>query len=168
MGPVADFLPPNRPLLVTMDAAAADAMPFSAKTAYGLVALIDLAAAHASGEMLATGEICRRHAIPERYLEQMLTALRKAGFLHSIRGPRGGFQLTRPPQEVSVLEVEACLEGDGTGSRQGDRDDAEFRVLHLLEGRLAEARGSILSSVTLADLLQQRDSLRQPQPMFYI
>jgi Rrf2 family cysteine metabolism transcriptional repressor len=143
-------------------------MPFSAKTAYGLVALIDLAAAQTSGEMLPTGEICRRHSIPERYLEQMLTALRKAGFLHSIRGPRGGFQLTRPPQEVTVRDVEACLEGDSTVSRQGERDDPEFRVLHSLEKQLEDARGTILGAVTLADLLQQRDSLRQPQPMFYI
>lgn len=143
-------------------------MPFSAKTEYGLVALIELAAAYASGELLATGEICRRHGIPERYLEQMLTALRKAGFLRSIRGPRGGFQLTRPPEKVTVLEVEACLEGDGSSARQGERDDPEFRVLLSLGGRLEEARAAILGAVTLADLLAERDSLRQIQPMFYI
>lgn len=143
-------------------------MPFSAKTEYGLVALIELAAAYASGELLATGEICRRHGIPERYLEQMLTALRKAGFLRSIRGPRGGFQLTRPPEKVTVLEVEACLEGDGCSARQGERDDPEFRVLLSLGGRLEEARAAILGAVTLADLLAERDSLRQLQPMFYI
>ncbi|MEB3319134.1 MAG: Rrf2 family transcriptional regulator [Cyanobacteriota bacterium] len=143
-------------------------MPFSAKTEYGLVALIDLAGAYSSGELLATGEICRRHGIPERYLEQMLTALRKAGLLRSIRGPRGGFQLTRPPDKVTVREVEACLEGEISAIRQGERTDPEFRVLAELGERLEEARTVILNGVTLADLVQGRDSLRQQQPMFYI
>lgn len=168
MGRVADFLPPNRPLLVTMDAAAPDAMPFSAKTAYGLVALIDLAAAHASGEMLATGEICRRHAIPERYLEQMLTTLRKAGFLKSVRGPHGGFRLARAPEEISVAEIEACLEGETVVERQGARDDPGFQALKVLGRRAEVARTAVLASTTLAQLLQEREGLQQPLPMFYI
>jgi Rrf2 family protein len=141
---------------------------FSAKTEYGLVALLDLATAHPSGTLVQTGEICRRHAIPERYLEQMLTALRKGGFLKSIRGPRGGFQLSRPPEQVTVAEVEACLEGDASPDRKGDRQDAEFQTLAALDHRLEEARCAILRQTTLADLLQERDRLRQPAPMFYI
>jgi Rrf2 family protein len=143
-------------------------MAFSARTEYGLVALIELAAAHGSGELLQTGEICRRHAIPERYLEQMLTALRKAGLLHSIRGPRGGFALARDPASISVAEVEACLEGASRGDRKGDRDSPEFQVLETLSQRLRQARVALLVSLTLADLVEQRDSARQPLPMFYI
>ena len=56
-------------------------MAFSAKTEYGLVALIELASVHASGGVLQVAEIARRQAIPERYLEQMLSALRRAGVL---------------------------------------------------------------------------------------
>lgn len=141
---------------------------FSAKTEYGLVALLDLATAHPSGALVQTGEICRRHAIPERYLEQMLTALRKGGFLKSIRGPRGGFQLSRPPEQITVADVEACLEGDASAERKGDRQDAEFQVLAALDQRVQEARGAILRQTTLAQLLQDRDRLRQPAPMFYI
>jgi Rrf2 family protein len=144
------------------------AVAFSAKTEYGLVALLDLATAHATGELLQTGEICRRHGIPERYLEQMLTALRKAGYLNSLRGPRGGFRLARPPQQISVAEVEACLEGDALPSRRGDRQDDEFQVIGTLSERLEGARASILRQTSLADLVQERDRLRQPAPMFYI
>lgn len=143
-------------------------MAFSAKTQYGLVALMDLATAHPGGELVQTGEICRRHAIPERYLEQMLTALRKGGYLRSIRGPRGGFQLSRPPEQISVEEVVACLEGAAETERRGDRLDAEFQALDALEQRLEQARLAILSQTTLAHLLQDRDRLRQPAPMFYI
>lgn len=143
-------------------------MSFSAKTEYGLVALIELAAAHGSGELLQTGEICRRHAIPERYLEQMLTALRKGGLLRSIRGPRGGFALARDPASISVADVEACLEGEAHSERQGDRNSAEFQVLHTLGERVSQARLAVLASLSLAELLQERDNVKQPQPMFYI
>jgi Rrf2 family cysteine metabolism transcriptional repressor len=143
-------------------------MTFSAKTEYGLVALIDLATAHASGDLVQTGEISRRHGIPERYLEQMLTALRKAGFLNSVRGPRGGFLLARPPEDIRIAEIEACLEGDGPTPRKGERHDPEFQALLGLEQRLERARASILQMTTLAQLVQERDLVKQPVPMFYI
>jgi Rrf2 family cysteine metabolism transcriptional repressor len=143
-------------------------MAFSAKTEYGLVALMELAAAYATGTRVQTGEICRRHGMPERYLEQMLTALRKGGYLASVRGPKGGYQLTRAPESITIAEVEACLEGDGRSERQGDRDDTEFKVLDALAKRVQQARADVLESTTLAHLLLQRDRLREPSPMFYI
>lgn len=143
-------------------------MVFSAKTEYGLVALIDLAAAYATGERLQTGEICRRHSMPERYLEQMLTALRKGGYLVSVRGPRGGYQLARPPELITVAEVEECLEGEVRPERQGDRSNADFLVLDGLAQRAEQARTAVLKATTLAHLLLERDSLREPSPMFYI
>lgn len=143
-------------------------MVFSAKTEYGLVALIDLAAAYGTGERLQTGEICRRHGMPERYLEQMLTALRKGGYLRSIRGPRGGFQLTRSPELITIAEVEECLEGEARTKRQGDRQNPEFQVLDGLARRAEQARSAVLASTTLAHLLLERDRLRDPAPMFYI
>ncbi len=87
-------------------------MGFSAKTDYGLIALMDLAEASGSGQLLQTREISLRHDIPERYLEQTLTSLRKGGFLRSLRGPRGGFELRLPPEDIRISEVVACLEGN--------------------------------------------------------
>ena len=141
---------------------------FSAKTDYGLVALIELAAAYPTGERVQTGEICHRHAMPERYLEQMLTALRKGGLLVSVRGPKGGYQLTRSPELITAAEVEDCLEGDARVERRGDRSNPEFRVLDGLAERAHRARRTVLEATTLAHLLIERDSLRQPSPMFYI
>jgi Rrf2 family protein len=141
---------------------------FSAKTEYGLVALLDLAAAQTTGELLQTREIGRSHGIPERYLEQMLTALRKGGFLKSVRGPHGGFQLARSPEQVTIAEVEACLEGETRGERQGNREDPAFLALKGLAQRAEQARTGVLREVTLAQLLQERERLQQPLPMFYI
>jgi Rrf2 family protein len=141
---------------------------FSAKTAYGLVALIELAGVHAAGGTLQVGEIARRQGIPDRYLEQMLTSLRKAGILRSLRGPRGGFQLAREPAKVTVAEVLAGLEGDAQPERQGDRSSDEFCVLAALEQKLEVARAQVLASTTLQQLLEERDARKQPEPMFYI
>ena len=143
-------------------------MAFSAKTEYGLVALIDLADAYASGGLVQTGEICRRHQIPERYLEQMLTSLRKGGFLRSIRGPKGGFQLARDPASITVVEVVACLEGEVQGGSDQRSGDAEFAVLAALDDRAEQARNDVLSALSLADLVRERDAKRTPLPMFYI
>lgn len=84
---------------------------FSAKTEYGLVSLLELAAIYPQGGVLQVAEIASRQGIPDRYLEQMLTSLRRGRILRSIRGPRGGYQLARPPAEIRIAEVVACLEG---------------------------------------------------------
>lgn len=71
-------------------------MAFSSKTEYGLVALIELAGLYGSGGVLQVGEIATRQGIPDRYLEQMLTSLRRCGILRSIRGPKGGISSPAP------------------------------------------------------------------------
>lgn len=53
-------------------------------------------------------EIANRHSIPDRYLEQMLAMLRRGHLLSSLRGPRGGYRLTRSPAEITVAEALAC------------------------------------------------------------
>ena len=87
-------------------------MALSAKTRYGIVSLIELAAIYGQGGVLQVAEIAQRQGIPDRYLEQMLTSLRRARILRSIRGPRGGYQLARPPAEILVQEVVITLEGE--------------------------------------------------------
>jgi Rrf2 family protein len=143
-------------------------MIFSAKTEYGLVALLELAAAQPAGGVLQVAEIAQRQGIPDRYLEQMLTSLRRARILRSIRGPRGGYQLARPAAEIRVAEVVHCLEGDPTPGSGGSRSTPEFQVLEALTARLEEARSQILAGTTLQELLEQRDQLSQSLTMYFI
>ncbi len=143
-------------------------MTFSAKSEYALVALIELAAVQAQGHTLQVGEICRRQGIPDRYLEQLLTSLRKAGVLRSSRGPHGGYQLARPAAEITVAEVIACLQRSAHGQRQGDRSTPEFSVIATLECELEQARARLLSATTLKQLLEERQARAQPLQMFYI
>ncbi|NDG75715.1 MAG: Rrf2 family transcriptional regulator [Synechococcaceae bacterium WB8_1B_136] len=143
-------------------------MAFSSKTEYGLVALIELAAVYASGGVMQVAEIAARQSIPDRYLEQMLTSLRRGGILRSIRGPKGGYQLARPPAEIVVADVVACLEGDGGGRDGSARQTPEFDVLHGLTGELEAARLTLLRGTTVQQLVERRDALLQAQAMYFI
>ncbi len=143
-------------------------MALSAKVRYGIVALIELATIHAQGGVLQVGEIAQRQNIPDRYLEQMLTSLRRARILRSIRGPKGGYQLARPPAEVPLLEVVAALEGETPARDLTARTTPEFEVLTTLEDQLERARTALLAGTTLQDLLEERDQRLQAQVMYFI
>jgi Rrf2 family protein len=86
-------------------------MRVSTKGDYGIRALIELAHHWGQPGPVQSGEIAARQGIPEAYLEQLLTILRRAGFIRSVRGPQGGHALIRDPDEVKVLEVITVLEG---------------------------------------------------------
>jgi Rrf2 family protein len=143
-------------------------LAFSAKTEYGLVALIEIAAKYGTGGVTQVAEIAARQTIPDRYLEQMLTSLRRGGILHSIRGPKGGYQLAKPPADISVAEVVSCLEGSAQETSEGRRKTPEFAVLHDLDQRLEVARQSLLQSTTLATLIEQRNRKTGDSTMYFI
>jgi len=85
-------------------------MRLTAKSEYGLLAMIDLACSFGSGPVSGR-EIAERREIPSRFLEQLFVALRRGELVSAVRGARGGFVLTREPGEISVLEIVEALEG---------------------------------------------------------
>jgi Rrf2 family protein len=141
---------------------------FGSKAEYGLVALMELASAYATGEILRVTEIANRQSIPDRYLEQMLATLRRGQLLSSLRGPRGGYRLTRPPAEISLAEVLACLEAKTAGRPLPPQRTPEFELLHSLAVDLVNQRQAILSGTTLQQLLERRDALSKSQAMYFI
>ena len=85
-------------------------MKISTKGRYGLRAFIDLAM-HEEGTPVSINSISLRQNISERYLEQLMAKLKKAGLVKSVRGATGGYVLTKSPSEVSVGDVLRALEG---------------------------------------------------------
>lgn len=85
-------------------------MRLTAKSEYGLLAMIDLACRAGDGPV-STREISDRQEIPAKYLEQLFVGLRKAGLVAAVRGAHGGFRLQRPATEITVLDVVEALEG---------------------------------------------------------
>jgi len=142
---------------------------FSAKTTYGLLALMELAGVELSGERLQVAAIAARQGIPERYLEQMMTSLRRGGIVRSSRGPRGGYQLARPAAAIHLAEVIDCLDGD-PGESPAHHSSPEQRVITALAAGLREQRLARLEATSLAAMLEQRDALLQgqTQTMYFI
>ena len=129
-------------------------MRLTARSEYGLLALIDLGCRYGAGPVSARG-VSERQGIPLKFLEQLLAALRKAGIVHAVRGARGGFVLSREPGAISVLDVVEVLEGPlAATSCDGGQVCGRGGVCAAATvwGRATDALRDVFSTTTLADL----------------
>jgi Rrf2 family transcriptional regulator, cysteine metabolism repressor len=130
-------------------------MRVSMKGDYGVRALVELAHHYGEGP-IQSAAIASRQSIPEPYLDQLLTALRRAGLIRSVRGPQGGHALIRDPRELRLSEAIMALEGslapiscldDPTGCPRTTHGS-----LHAVWDEVHKATMTILENVTIADL----------------
>lgn len=134
-------------------------MRVSTRSDYGLRALIELAGHFGQGP-LQSSEIALRRHIPEQYLDQLLTTLRKAGFIRSLRGPAGGHELVRPPAEIGLREVIEALEGSISPVAWLDEPPEATDHPHdcgqrQIWSEIRDATCAILSRYSVADLLEK-------------
>ena len=85
-------------------------MKLSTRSRYGLKAVVDLAVYYGSGPV-SLPQLAGAQGISESYLEQLLRALRRDGIVETVRGAQGGYSLGRAPDQISVEQVLAVLEG---------------------------------------------------------
>ena len=85
-------------------------MNLTTRGKYAVTASLDLAMNYEKNSYVAISEIAERQSIPAAYLEQLFRYLRKAGILSSLRGPGGGYRLTRPNSEIKIGEIIAAVE----------------------------------------------------------
>jgi Rrf2 family cysteine metabolism transcriptional repressor len=85
-------------------------MRASAKTRYGMEAMVDMAMQAGSGPLVLK-DIARRQKISPNYLEQIFVQLRAAGLVRSVRGAGGGFVLGKSPSAIRMAEIAAVFEG---------------------------------------------------------
>ena len=130
-------------------------MKVSTKGEYGVRALIELAHRYGEGAV-QSAEIATRQKIPETYLDQLLTTLRRAGIIRSVRGPQGGHALIRDPREVKLSEAMLALEGSIAPSACVDDPEACSKDGRCAQRdvwvRIRDATHEILESVSIADL----------------
>jgi Rrf2 family cysteine metabolism transcriptional repressor len=118
--------------------------------------MLHLAARHGTREPAPIREIAASFAIPQRFLVQILLQLKNAGLVASVRGTTGGYQLARPPEEISLAQVVAVIEGSQrTATNNAPPDSTARRVLAQIWQQAAAAQRERLQSVTLADLLRR-------------
>jgi len=116
-------------------------------------------------------DIAQRQQISTMYLEHLITPLITMGLVRSVRGPRGGVWLTKPPEEIRLSDVIAILEGS-LAPVECINDTkfcprADSCVTRELWGKLKRAMDQVLESTTLQDLVNQHREKESPYQAMY-
>ena len=135
-------------------------MRISTKGRYALRLMLDLAT-NDSGSPIRLKDAARRQNISEKYLEQIISILNKAGYVRSIRGPQGGYVLSHRPEEYTVgmilrltegsLFPVACMDDEVNVCTRCD----SCEPLDVWK-QIADAINNIVDNVTIADLLEKK------------
>ncbi len=133
-------------------------MKISTKGRYALRLMLDLAQ-HNTGEMIRIKDISERQNISEKYLEQIITSLKRAGYVKSLRGAQGGYRLAKEPEEYTVgmilrltegnMAPVACLEDEINECTRAE-NCISLRLWKMLD----EAVKGVIDHVTLQDMLE--------------
>ncbi|TAE58896.1 MAG: Rrf2 family transcriptional regulator [Nostocales cyanobacterium] len=143
-------------------------LDLSAKVEYALLALLELASHHEKKVPLTINEIAAKQPIPERYLEQILTQLRRAGVVQSQRGSKGGFLLVPEPWQITLLEIVILIEGERKEKENSDTPTIEKILVREIWEQANAASIEVLRGYTLQDLCQEKEIRAQNSPMYYI
>lgn len=133
-------------------------MRLTTKGRFAVTAMVDLAMC--GGERPVTlADISQRQKISLSYLEQLFGKLRRKALVSSVRGPGGGYRLTRPTSEVSVgdiiIAVDEPIDATQCGGKENCRDDHKC-ITHDLWTDLNRHIFDYLGSVTLFDLVEKQ------------
>lgn len=135
-------------------------MKISTKGRYAVRVMLDLAMNN-TGECIKVKDIAARQGISEKYLEQIIAVLNKAGYVKSVRGAQGGYRIAKAPEDYTVgmilrltegsMAPVACLE---EGAPECERCDT-CETLEVWKD-LYEAINGVIDNVTIADLVERR------------
>ncbi len=134
-------------------------MRVSTKGRYALRLMLDIAVHGSDGSPVRLKDVAERQNLSGKYLEQIIAVLNRAGFVRSIRGPQGGYLLSKNPREYTVgmilrltegsLSPVACLD---EGEMVCDRVESCATII--LWRKLNDAINGVVDTVTLADLIE--------------
>jgi Rrf2 family cysteine metabolism transcriptional repressor len=141
-----------------------DNMRISTKGRYGLTIMMELARRVGEGPT-SLKSIAERHGLSEHYLEQLVSPLRNAGLVKSVRGAYGGYTLTKSISELTAGSIIRVLEGPVSVVDFDTEDDPAKRDLWL---KIRNAIATVLDSTTLEDLLLFHGDETNDDYMFYI
>ena len=139
-------------------------LKLTTKSSYGLRACLTLAKAEGR---LSSSEIASADEIPQRYLEQILSALRQGGLVESVRGAKGGYSLKRAPSQITVSDLVKAVEGElppmlcTNPSLRSEtcREDSDCDCRGLCN-ELEHSVARVLKGTTLADILTGEHGLK--------
>lgn len=142
----------------------------SKRTEYGLRAVVQLARLWPR-DFVQARDLAEQEDLPSKFLESILLALRRGGFLESKVGSGGGYRLSRSPRDISVGDIIRRLEGrlnikEATASHELSPGKLAVR---LINDRLTDATDEVLNKMTLEELLDHvARATNTQQQMYYI
>lgn len=143
-------------------------MKISAKAEYACLAMLELAANYGESQPIRVKAIADAHAIPQRFLVQILLQLKGAGLVISLRGASGGYQLARPPYQIRLADIINVIDR-ALPARPSPLDMNQSRATEALRSvwRSIQAEEQrMLEQVTLATLV--RDMQQAAEPSYQI
>ena len=142
-------------------------MKISAKTEYACIAMLELAASYGSGDPVRIRSIADEHGIPSRFLVQILLQLKGAGFVTSTRGASGGYQLVKPPEEISLADVMHVIDGaEEPIVSSASPESLPGKVLRAAWQEVADVQQEMLRAINFAELIDRAQ--QQAENMYYI
>ena len=135
-------------------------MKISTKGRYALRLMLDLALNN-TGEAVSIKDISKRQGVSDKYLEQIISVLNKAGYVRSIRGAQGGYMLKKDPKDYTVGMILRLTEGSLAPVSCVDDDDMVCErengcVTFYVWKKLNDAINGVVDSITLADLVEMQ------------
>ena len=137
-------------------------MRISTKGRYALRLMLDLAI-NENGKPIRIKDISERQEISDKYLEQIIAILTKAGYVRSVRGPQGGYNLSKQPREYTVGSILRLTEGSlcpvpclDDEVNKCERENECVTVI--LWKKIDDAIKGVVDNVTLEDLLEWHNS----------
>lgn len=134
-------------------------MRLTSKGRYAVTAMLDVALHKATGPV-SLADISERQGISLSYLEQLFARLRKYGLVTSVRGPGGGYLLSREAALISVSDVIAAVDESVDATRCQGKSDCQggMRCLtHTLWSDLSHRIEDFLTNISLGELVNQQD-----------
>lgn len=146
-------------------------MKISTKGRYGLRAMVDLAV-YSAGDHISLKSIAERQNISEGYLEQVFSALRKAGLINSIKGSQGGYTLADIPASITVGVVLRALEGnlsviDEKSMEEKTNDKIEDCIREKVWNIINTSIDDIIDNITLEDLMDEYKRMASKEVLMY-
>lgn len=134
-------------------------MKLTAKGRYAVTAMLDLAV-HEDEGPISLADISERQGISLSYLEQLFAKLRRNGLVKSVRGPGGGYRLSRGSSQIFVAEIIDSVDEnvDATKCRgRADCQNGEICLTHELWSDLSDQIHQFLSDIDLASIIAKRE-----------
>jgi Rrf2 family protein len=139
-------------------------MKLSTKGRYGLRAMIDLVV-NSEETNISLKSISKRQGISMNYLEQIISVLKKSGYVKSVRGAKGGYSLAKSPEDISVGDILRALEGNlnpvdcALVNEDKQCAEADYCVTKIVWKKISDSINDVVNNISLQDLVDDHKEL---------